>query len=61
MDCPDINSIKLDRADEEALEEIRRAQRARVSQVAKLRILTGSLSYEQRQFWNAVDNGCGGY
>ncbi|AXS83596.1 MULTISPECIES: hypothetical protein [Marinobacter] len=111
MECPDISSLKLDRADEEALEEIRRAQRAgsllevvmpagvmatiflgnnaaqatynihstdwvlfahamstlpdmiraRVSQVAKIRILTGSLSYEQRQFWDAVDNGCGGY
>ena len=111
MECPDISSLKLDRADEEALEQIRRAQRAgnllevvmpagvmatiflgnnaaqatynihstdwvlfaramstlpdmiraRVSQVAKIRILTGSLSYEQRQFWDAVDKGCGGY
>lgn len=28
MECPDISRLKLDRADEEALEEIRRAQRA---------------------------------
>ena len=111
MECPDIRNLKLDRADEEALEEIRKVQRAgnllqvvmpagvmatiflgnnaaqtlynihstdwvlfvramstppgmiraRVRQVAKLRILTGSLSYEQRQFWDAVDKGCGGY
>jgi hypothetical protein len=111
MECPDISRLKLDRADEDALDEIRRAQRAgnllevvmpsgvlatiflgnnvakatyslhstdwvlfaqamstlpdmiraRISQVAKLRILTGGLSYEQRQFWDAVDNGCGGY
>jgi len=111
MECPNISNLKLDRADEEALGEIRRAQRAgnqlkvlmpagvmatiflgnnalqatynihstdwmlfaramktlpsivrgRVSQVAKLRILGGGLSYEQRQFWGAVDKGCGGY
>lgn len=111
MECPDIRSLELDRADKEALEEIRKAQRAgnlleivmpsgvlttiflgnnaaqasysihstdwllftramnalpnlirhRVSQVAKLRILSGGLSNEQRQFWDAVDKGCGGY
>ena len=28
MECPDISNLKLDRADEEALEEIRKVQRA---------------------------------
>ena len=35
--------------------------RTRISQVAKLRILSGSLNYEQRLFWDAVDKGCRGY
>ncbi len=111
MKCPSISRLKLDRADEEALKEIRRIQRAenllevvmpagvmatifignnaaqatynihstdwvlfaramktlpdmvrvRVSQVAKLRVLSGDLSDEQRQFWGAVEKGCGGY
>lgn len=32
--------------------------RVKISQIAKLRILSGVLNYEQRQFWNAVDQGC---
>lgn len=33
----------------------------RISQIAQLRIATGALNNEQRQFWDAVDSGCGGY
>jgi hypothetical protein len=111
MECPDITNLKLEREDHEALEEIRRVQRAgnllevvmpagvltviflgsnsaqatynihstdwvefakamnslpkiirgRISQIAQIRIVTGALNNEQRQFWDAVDDGCGGY
>ena len=45
----------------QAMESIPKIIRARISQIAKLRLLNGGLSYEQRLFWNAIDRGCGGY
>ncbi|HDZ55198.1 MAG TPA: hypothetical protein ENI17_11670 [Pseudomonas xinjiangensis] len=35
--------------------------RTQIANAAKLRLLDGGLSAEQRKFWDAVERGCGGY
>ncbi|WP_285276409.1 hypothetical protein [Halopseudomonas bauzanensis] len=35
--------------------------RTQIANTAKMRLLDGGLNMEQRQFWRAVEQGCGGF
>ncbi|NWO07610.1 MAG: hypothetical protein HLX50_18520 [Alteromonadaceae bacterium] len=45
----------------QAMSKISPMVRKAVSKIAKMQRLRAGLSFEQRQFWKAVDAGCGGY
>nr|WP_297401306.1 hypothetical protein [uncultured Marinobacter sp.] len=44
-----------------SMSKIQPVVRKTISNIAQMQRLRAGLSYEQRQFWEAVDNGCGGY
>lgn len=45
----------------QAMSKVQPVVRKTISKIAKMQRLRSGLSYQQRQFWKAVDNGCGGY
>lgn len=45
----------------QSMSKIQPVVRKTISKIAQMQRLRAGLSYEQRQFWEAVDNGCGGY
>lgn len=45
----------------QSMSKVQPIVRKTISKIAQMQRLRTGLSYEQRQFWKAVDNGCGGY